>query len=649
MARPTKGPTPSESTLEMALAYASRGWHVFPCYPGAKQPLAAAVPHGLKDATTDTATITRWFTDNPTANVAISCGPSGIVAVDLDVRDGVDGPGAWEEWCKQHGIKSNDTLTSRTPSGGTHLIYHGRCGSSASRIAKGIDTKGDGGYIVAPPSRIGTAEYKWKALVEPALLPTQVQDAVNGRRKVEAAPVVSPLPGASTLLELLTQDKIGLTRKGTLQEWCGPCPFCKDGEDRFIVWSEGGRDGLGHYWCRQCNEKGDSVEWLIRKRGANVVDAKLARGVPVDEKFLPKTYTPPVVETPAPEEEDFWASYRTSAVLYAREVPPPIDWLVYGVVEATTIGLAVGKPGDLKSMLIADMCVCLAAGKPWLGGHPIENPSLPALQTRRIKVAWIDIDMGRHRTHRRMHALTSAHGTTGEGLDIFTFPPIDIADPNAFDMLMKLATQGKYGMIVLDTLINSMPSLISENDNASLARAMTMLRRVSDQTRASIIGIHHPNKAAKNAKDSNSTRGGSAIIGAVDNSLFIERDRSGKKDHLRIVASKERGDAIDDVYAKWHLERDAKDEMIKARFYSVPQFDFGATSGTGRNVDQEILSVLAAADEPLSMPQIYKAVGGNKKHFYEVMQMLQQRKKIILAQDKGTKYKRCFMLKSEKF
>ena len=47
------------TTLRQALAYARRGWPVFPCLPGQKIP---ATRHGFRDATTDEQQITAWFT-----------------------------------------------------------------------------------------------------------------------------------------------------------------------------------------------------------------------------------------------------------------------------------------------------------------------------------------------------------------------------------------------------------------------------------------------------------------------------------------------------------------------------------------------------------------------------------------------------------
>jgi len=67
--------------LELALSYAARGWHVFPCVPRTKEPLTK---HGWQDATTDTQQITAWWTAHPDANLGIACGASGLVVLDVD-------------------------------------------------------------------------------------------------------------------------------------------------------------------------------------------------------------------------------------------------------------------------------------------------------------------------------------------------------------------------------------------------------------------------------------------------------------------------------------------------------------------------------------------------------------------------------------
>ena len=67
--------------LRQALAYAARGWPVFPCQAGQKTPATA---HGHRDATTDPAQITAWFTRNPQWNVAIATGTPGPDVLDVD-------------------------------------------------------------------------------------------------------------------------------------------------------------------------------------------------------------------------------------------------------------------------------------------------------------------------------------------------------------------------------------------------------------------------------------------------------------------------------------------------------------------------------------------------------------------------------------
>lgn len=143
--------------LQAGLKYASRGWPVFPCDPATKRPL---VKHGFKSATTDPATIRRWWKEWPAAMTGMPTGePSGIVAIDIDVKrpfeaDEIDGEKSWNNLLVDHAAAEPATRIIHTPSGGRHLYFRWRpgIGNSAGRLGRGIDSRGQGGYVVIPPS-----------------------------------------------------------------------------------------------------------------------------------------------------------------------------------------------------------------------------------------------------------------------------------------------------------------------------------------------------------------------------------------------------------------------------------------------------------------------------------------------------------------
>jgi len=128
------------------------GWRVFPVRAD-KTPFPGT--HGFKDATNDPERVKSLFAAYPNANVAVATGPgSGVFAVDVDVKNGVGWTG-FETFEQQHG-KLPETLTIDTPSGGRHFIYaypEGLIiGNKTNLDGLQIDIRGDGGYIVAPPS-----------------------------------------------------------------------------------------------------------------------------------------------------------------------------------------------------------------------------------------------------------------------------------------------------------------------------------------------------------------------------------------------------------------------------------------------------------------------------------------------------------------
>lgn len=157
--------------LKMALDYAEAGFRVIPL--DGKKPITT---HGVKDGTTDTTQITEWFTANPNANIGIVAGEFNgkqLIVVDLDIghADGIDGTKTLTEWEAQNG-KLPETLTAKTGSGGYHLyFYSDKVYKNGANILKGfegaeqtgIDTRCEGGYLVAPPSvhPVTGERYEW--------------------------------------------------------------------------------------------------------------------------------------------------------------------------------------------------------------------------------------------------------------------------------------------------------------------------------------------------------------------------------------------------------------------------------------------------------------------------------------------------------
>ena len=142
-----------------ALAYARRGVPVFPCEPGAKRPLTQ---NGHWDATTDLRVIERWWKRWPTANVAVPTGKkSGVVVLDVDVDDG-----GLESLAKldRAGAPTPKTARARTGGGGIHVFFRYPRGTeirnSAGLLGPGLDVRGEGGYVVVPPSRTQSS-YQW--------------------------------------------------------------------------------------------------------------------------------------------------------------------------------------------------------------------------------------------------------------------------------------------------------------------------------------------------------------------------------------------------------------------------------------------------------------------------------------------------------
>jgi putative DNA primase/helicase len=156
--------------LDAALEYARMGWQVFACHSTGHHPL---VKRGFYEATTDTDVIKSWWTRWPDAAIGLRTGQeSGMFAIDVDPRHG--GDVSMEMLETEHG-QLPETVESQTGGGGRHLLFAwpGRpVPCSVGKVGRGIDTRGDGGYIIAPPSDHESGrQYCWMFGQEPGERP----------------------------------------------------------------------------------------------------------------------------------------------------------------------------------------------------------------------------------------------------------------------------------------------------------------------------------------------------------------------------------------------------------------------------------------------------------------------------------------------
>jgi putative DNA primase/helicase len=177
---PAALPPDTASLVDWALWYAARGWHVLPCHAptaagcSCHQKCGSVGKHprtknGLSDATTDPATIRRWWTWWPRANVAIRTGAvSGLVVLDEDSYKGGD---ASREALERIYRPLPETVQQLTGGGGVHYFFAHPgtpVKNGVETLGPGLDIRGDGGYVIAPPSLHASGKpYTWELMHHP--------------------------------------------------------------------------------------------------------------------------------------------------------------------------------------------------------------------------------------------------------------------------------------------------------------------------------------------------------------------------------------------------------------------------------------------------------------------------------------------------
>ena len=159
-----------------AIALAKLGRPVFPCWPRRKEPITK---RGVLDATTDIEVVTAWWSDGPDLNIGMATGTvSGVFVLDVDGQEGKSSLSALEKLGPLP-----PSVTSNTGKG-KHILFRMPAmpiGNSAGRLGTGLDVRGDGGYVIVPPSvHPSGAVYQWGNVRELAEIAAMAARADTG-------------------------------------------------------------------------------------------------------------------------------------------------------------------------------------------------------------------------------------------------------------------------------------------------------------------------------------------------------------------------------------------------------------------------------------------------------------------------------------
>ncbi len=459
-----KQTTAPDIALDAALAYLALGFSVIPLEPGDKKPLFAWAKYQKTKATEDE--VRGWFLRNPEANIGIVTGQaSGVVVVDVDD----------DEAPKQLKLPFPDTIKVKTGrKGGMHYYYRypGRSVPCGVKIAGlGIDIRGDGGYVVAPPSvHPSGVKYEWLSPLDISKL-GDAPDWILHHHEVENVKGAVDKP--------LTDIREGVEEGRR-----------NDSATRFI----------GSLLHAQPEDIWESVAW------PQTIEWNDRNSPPLDHKELRATFD----SITGRERRTRITPYPviTAAQLLSSE-EVQIEWLIEGLLPTGTVLILSGHPGSYKSFISLHVALSVAAGAK-VFGH---------LVTRKAPVLYVDEDCGDPRLMRdRTPPLTS----TGVKDVSFLFRShFRLDDPASVDRLTETVKQLGAGLVILDALTGLHGQ--DENSSGQMRRVIESARRLT-KSGASVLIIHHRRKDnfLGTNRGAQSLRGSSDILAASDGHLVLD-------------------------------------------------------------------------------------------------------------------------------
>lgn len=490
------------SKLDAALALAKRGFQVFPIKAGAKfPPLVQDWPNRAR-------AYVFWAEGDLELhgdfNIGIHC--EGMLVLDVDVAKGGDDSLAY----LQTVYDLPETLTTITPSGGKHLFYrlpagHPGVPNSVERVAKGIDVRSTGGYVVAPGSITEAGKYRFEADREIADAPDWL--IAKAGTIVPKMGTNEPVPDAPEAVLQRAADWLAKAAPAIEGQGGDAHTFAVAARLRDFGVSEAQAiDLMFGEWNQRC-----SPPWTLTDIHIKVGNAyAYAQNEPGVKAALPEDF--PVTEAaPAPVVK---TKVRRLSQFANSEHRGP-GYLIKGLLQRRSYAELFGQPGAGKTFVALDAAYHVAANRPWMG-RKVHGGAVLYLAYEGIGGMT-----------KRAQALRQKYGD--KDVPFFVAgAEFNLREPAGRQALGATLAElpEKPVLVVVDTFARALCGG-DENSAQDVGAFNSAIAALIENTGACVMIIHHSGK-----NKSAGARGSSALLGAIDTELEV--------DDNQIVARKQR-------------------------------------------------------------------------------------------------------------
>lgn len=470
--------------VDVALGCIDRGWYVFPCKPGGKEPL---VPGGFKAASQDEANIRAWWGKWPSANVGIATGASGLTVLDIDhgIKD-AEALGAFRMW---NGLPETYTVrTGRRDGFGAQMYF--KTGAEALKSIAWVDpqdsmvsgdVRGGTGYVLAAGSLHPSGAF-YEALVEAPIAPTPAFV-----RSLKAAPVSGLSGGTNEAFQDDGGPIIG-SRNVKMASVLGRLRGQGYDDDRLREAAE----TINETRCQP-----PLAEWELDRVVSNICKYPIPEAEPV--VIIGKGQAPA-------EPLKHW-SERYHSFLEMDEAPEP-SFLIEGFLQEDSITGLAAPVAQRKSLIALNVAHALCTGEALFGRFAVtRKPS---------RVLYHCPEMGLISFTGRVRAI---------GLLPYVGKTLFCTTMNSERFKLDDLTEEELdgAVVILDTAIRFLEG--DENSSEDMQRFAKSVFRLKKAGAVSIIVLHHSPKGTKESSEltlENVMRG-SGELGAFVTSCWATR------------------------------------------------------------------------------------------------------------------------------